>query len=97
MTRLKESQAALTLTYNAYNDAAIKPLAPLNVDDEESLKALLNGVMNRESISHMQHKKPAKKSIELRSCLADVLLLLDDCDIQEIKANMKKATAVETE
>jgi len=93
MKRLKESQEALTLIYNAYNDVAIKPLLPLKVDDVEALKKLLNAVMNRESVSHMQNIKTPKESTELRSSLADVLLLLDDCDIKEIKANMKKATS----
>ncbi len=93
MERLKESQEALTLIYNAYNEVTTNPLAPLNIDDEEALKKLLNTVMNRESISHMQKQKTPKESTELRSALADVLLLLDDCDIKVIKANMKKATA----
>lgn len=93
MKRLKESQEALTLIYNAYNDAATKPLLPLNVDDAEVLKKLLNTVMNRESVSHMQNIKTLKESTELRSSIADVLLLLDDCDIKEIKENMKKSTS----
>lgn len=93
MQRLKEAQEALTLIYNAYNDVSTKPLVPLEVDDETLLKKLLITVMNRESISHMQNKKSLKESTELRSSIADVLLLLDDCDIKEIKANMKKATA----
>jgi hypothetical protein len=97
MERLKESQEALTLIYKAYNEVATHPLSPLNIDDEEDLKKLLNTVMNRESISHMQKKKAPKESTELRSSLADVLLLLDNCDIKEIKAKMKKATAVEVE
>ena len=95
MQRLKESQEALTLIYNAYNEVATNPLAPLNIDDEDGLKKLLNTVMNRESISHIQHKKTLKESTELRSSIADVLLLLDGCDIKEIKAAMKKATATE--
>ncbi|PKI18172.1 hypothetical protein [Colwellia sp. 12G3] len=95
MERLKESQAALTLIYNAYNKVTINPLAPLDIDDEEGLKKLLNTVMNRESVSHMQNKKALKESVELRSSIADVLLLLDNCDIKEIKANMKKAAAAE--
>ncbi len=93
MERLKDSQAALTLNYNAYNDVVTKPLLPLNVDDAEVLKKLLNSVMNRESVSHMQNVKTPKESTELRSSIADVLLLLDDCDIKEIKANMKKSTS----
>ena len=95
MQRLKESQEALTLIYNTYNEVATNPLAPLNVNDEDALKKLLNTVMNRESVSHMQNKKALKESTELRSSIADVLLLLDNCDIKVIKANMKKATAVE--
>lgn len=93
MQRLKDSQAALTLIYNDYNNVTTNPLAPLKVNDVDELKKLLNTVMNRESISHMQNTKAPKESTELRSSLADVLLLLDDCDIQEIKANMKKATS----
>jgi hypothetical protein len=93
MERLKESQEALTLIYNAYNEVAPSPLAPLDIGDEAALKKLLNTVMNRESVSHMKNKKALKESTELRSSLADVLLLLDNCDIKEIKANMKKATA----
>ena len=93
MQRLKESQQALTLIYNSYNEVATNALAPLEVDDEAALKKLLNNVMNRESVSHMQNKKTLKESTELRSALADVLLLLDNCDIKEIKANMKKATS----
>ena len=96
MQRLKEAQEALTIIYNAYNVATPNPLAPLDVDDEAGLKKLLNTVMNRESISHMQKNKTQKESTELRSCIADVLLLLDNCDIQEIKAKMKKATATAT-
>ena len=95
MERLKESQEALTLIYNAYNDVAVNPLPPLSVGDEKVLKKLLETVMNRESVSHIQNKKTLKESTELRSSLADVLLLLDHCDIKEIKANMKKTTAVD--
>ena len=97
MQRLKESQEALTLIYNAYNEVATKPLAPLDIDDEDGLKKLLNTVMNRESVSHIQNKKTLKESTELRSSIADVLLLLDGCDIKEIKAAMRKATAAATE
>jgi len=93
MERLKQSQETMTLIYNAYNDVATNPLPPLKIDDEEVLKKLLNTVMNRESVSHMQKKKMPKESAELRSSIADVLLLLDNCDIKEIKANMKKTTA----
>jgi hypothetical protein len=95
MQRLKESQDALTVIYEKYNQATSHPLAPLNVDDADSLNKLLNTVMNRESISHIQNKKALKESTELRTLLADVLLLLDNCDIKQIKANMKKATMVE--
>lgn len=95
MERLKESQEALTLNYQAYNKVATNSLPPLEVDNENSLKELLNTVMNRESVSHMQNKKALKESAELRSSIADVLLLLDGCDIKEIKAAMRKATAVE--
>jgi hypothetical protein len=95
MERLIESKNALTVIYNAYNEAAIHALPSLNVDDEASLKKLLDTLMNRESISHIQHKKIIKESTELRGAIADVLLLIDGCDIQEIKANMKKSTAVE--
>ena len=94
MQRLIESKNALAVIYEAYNEAAIHPLPSLDVDDEAALKKLLDTVMNRESISHIQHKKVIKESTELRSSLADVLLLIDGCDIKEIKANMKKATAV---
>ncbi|WP_019028007.1 hypothetical protein [Colwellia piezophila] len=93
MQRLKESQETLTLIYNAYNKVTVSPLAELEIDDAEVLKKMLNTVMNRESISHIQNKKTLKESTELRSALADVLLLLDNCDIKEIKANMKKAMA----
>ena len=93
MQRLKESQEALTLIYNAYNEVAANPLAPLYINDEDCLKKLLNTVMNRESVSHIQNKKTLKESSELRSSIADVLLLLDGCDIKEIKAAMRKATA----
>ena len=92
MKRLKESQQTLVTLYKAYNDKELKPLSDLDVDDEQGLKKLLNTVMNRESISHMKKKKSSKESAELRSAIADVLLLLDNCDIKEIKANMKKAT-----
>jgi len=95
MERLIESQESLALIYKKYNEIAATPLAPLNMDDEDALKTLLNTVMNRESVSNMKNKKPAKESAELRSSIADVLLLLDGCDIQEIKANMKKSTSAE--
>lgn len=97
MKRLKESQETLTTIYNAYNAKEPNPLSDLNVDDEPGLKKLLNTVMNRESISHMKKKKSSKESAELRSAIADVLLLLDNCDIKEIKANMKKAVAAAEE
>ena len=67
MERLIESQEALAVIYNAYNKATDHPLAALNVDDEVTLKKLLDTVMNRESISHIQHKKVLKESTELRS------------------------------
>lgn len=94
MERLKESQVVLTQHYKAYNIATTNHLSPLDVNDEALLKVLLNTVMNRESISHMKNKKALKESAELRSAIADVLLLLDGCDIKEIKAAMRKATAV---
>jgi hypothetical protein len=97
MQRLKESQEALTLIYDAYNDVATNPLAPLDIDDQEGLKKLLDTVMNRESVSHIQNKKALKESTELRSSIADVLLLLDGCDIKEIKAAMRRATATAAE
>ncbi len=53
--------------------------------------------MNLESVSHIQNKKTLKESTELRSAIADVLLLLDGCDIKIIKAEMKKATATTAE
>ena len=93
MKRLKEAQQTLATIYKAYNDKDANPLPDLNVDDEPDLKKLLNTVMNRESIAHMQKRKACKESTELRSSIADVLLLLDNCDIKEIKENMKKATA----
>jgi hypothetical protein len=95
MQRLKDSQDALTVIYEKYNQVTSQPLAPLDINDPESLNKLLNTVMNRESISHIQKKKALKESIELRTLLADVLLLLDNCDIKEIKANMKKAAEIE--
>lgn len=95
MERLIESQEQLTKNYEAYNKVAPKPLAPLEVDNEDALKKLLNTLMNRESVSHMQNKKALPQSAELRSALADVLLLLDGCDIKEIKAAMKKSTAAD--
>jgi hypothetical protein len=91
MERLKTSQDELTSVYNAYNKVTEKPLPSLELNDEKSLKKLLNAVMNRESIAHIQKKKVPKETTELRSLLADVLLLLDSCDIKEIKAKMKKA------
>ncbi|TYK66872.1 hypothetical protein [Colwellia echini] len=97
MKRLKEAQAALTFIYTEYNKVTDNPLADLDINDEAALKKLLNTVMNRESIAHMQHKKALKESSELRSCIADVLLLLDDCDIKAIKAKMKKSTALAEE
>lgn len=90
MERLKESQQNLTKVYKAYNEKVLKPLTELNVDDEVSLKKLLDAVMNRESISHMKNQKSTKESAELRGAIADVLLLHDNCDIKEIKAKMKK-------
>ena len=93
MDRLKASQKVLSLSYKAYNEVAVKPLAPLKTNDAEVLKKLLDTVMNRESISHLKNSKAQKESTELRSALADVLLLLDGCDIKEIKAKMKKETA----
>lgn len=92
MKRLKESQTTLLNVYKAYHEVSDKPLAELKVDDEASLKKLLDSVMNRESISHMKNKKSPKESTELRGAIADVLLLLDKCDIKEIKAKMKKET-----
>ena len=97
MKRLKESQQTLVTIYKAYNEKESKPLADLDVNDEAGLKKLLDAVMNRESIAHMKNRKACKESAELRSALADVLLLLDNCDVKEIKANMKKATAEEVE
>jgi hypothetical protein len=96
MQRLKQAQDALTVIYEKYNQATPHPLAPLDVNDAKLLNKLLNTVMNRESIAHIQNKKALKESSELRTLLADVLLLLDNCDIKQIKANMKKATAVES-
>lgn len=95
MERLKASQETLELNYKVYNELVTNPLPSLNVDDEEGLKALLNTLMNRESVSHIQNKKTLKESTELRSSIADVLLLLDGCDIKIIKAEMKKSTAVD--
>lgn len=93
MDRITEAQDALTLIYTAYNKIASNPLAPLDVNDAVGLKKLLDTVMNRESVAHIQNKKAQKESTELRSSLADVLLLLDGCDMKEIKEKMKKSTA----
>ncbi|MEW6989998.1 hypothetical protein AADZ91_04845 [Colwelliaceae bacterium 6441] len=96
MERLQKAQYTLTENYKAYNDVATAPLKALDINDEVALKALLDTLMNRESVSHIQHKKPLKESTELRSAIADVLLLLDGCDIKIIKAEMKNSSTAET-
>ena len=93
MQRLKESQEALTLIYDAYNDVATNPLAPLDID--AGLAA--GDGSNVGSVLYIQNKKALKESTELRSSIADVLLLLDGCDIKEIKAAMRRATATAAE
>lgn len=97
MERLKSSQEALTQNYAAYNDVVEKPLPALDVDNESALKKLLDTVMNRESIAHTKKIKVPKEGGELRSAIADVLLLLDNCDIKAIKAKMKKETEAAAE
>lgn len=97
MERLKSSQETLAQNYAAYNAVASKMLPELELDNESALKKLLDTVMNRESIAHTKKIKVPKEGGELRSSIADVLLLLDNCDIKEIKAKMKRDTEEATE
>tara|TARA_R110000737_G_scaffold291262_1_gene297904 strand:+ start:86 stop:379 length:294 start_codon:yes stop_codon:yes gene_type:complete len=92
--RLKEAQASLITTYSLYNAASEKKLPAIDVDDNDSLKALLAVIQNREAIAYVQK---IKKSIptevsELKRLLADVMLLLDGVDIKAIKAKNKVAS-----
>jgi hypothetical protein len=84
--RLKAAQASLIATYSLYNAASEKKLPAIDADDNETLKALLEVIQNREAIAYVQK---VKKSIptevtELSRLLADVLLLLDVVDIKAI-------------
>tara|TARA_R110000787_G_scaffold154714_2_gene268451 strand:+ start:729 stop:1022 length:294 start_codon:yes stop_codon:yes gene_type:complete len=92
--RLKEAQASLITTYSLYNAASEKKLPAIDVDDTDTLKALLAVIQNREAIAYVQK---IKKSIptevsELKRLLADVMLLLDGVDIKAIKAKNKVAS-----
>ncbi|SEL48762.1 hypothetical protein SAMN05216262_11223 [Colwellia chukchiensis] len=92
MERLKEAQANLIATYSLYNAASEKALPEIDVDDSETLKALLDVIKNREAIAYVQKAKktiPSEVS-ELKRLLADVMLLLDGVDIKAIKANSKQ-------
>lgn len=94
MERLREAQANLITTYSLYNAASEKKLPTIDVDDDDSLKALLAVIQNREAIAYVQK---VKKSIptevsELKRLLADVMLLLDGVDIKAIKAKNKVAS-----
>tara|TARA_R110000764_G_scaffold20682_3_gene52948 strand:+ start:401 stop:619 length:219 start_codon:yes stop_codon:yes gene_type:complete len=69
-------------------------LPAIDADDNETLKALLEVIQNREAIAYVQK---VKKSIptevtELKRLLADVMLLLDGVDIKAIKAKNKVAS-----
>ncbi|GEM_PF-2368616 len=94
MERLKAAQASLIATYSLYNAASEKKLPAIDADDNETLKALLEVIQNREAIAYVQK---VKKSIptevtELKRLLADVMLLLDGVDIKAIKAKNKVAS-----
>ncbi|MBA6389879.1 hypothetical protein H4J38_03690 [Colwellia sp. BRX10-3] len=97
MERLKEAQASLITTYSLYNAASEKKLPAIDANDNETLKALLEVIQNREAIAYVQK---VKKSIptevtELKRLLADVMLLLDGVDIKILKAKSKVAANAE--
>ncbi|MBA6328180.1 hypothetical protein H4J46_09555 [Colwellia sp. MB02u-6] len=91
MERLKQAQASLVTTYSLYNVASEQKLPPIDADDTNTLKALLDVIQKREAIAYVQK---IKKSIptevtELKRLLADVMLLLDGVDIKVLKAKSK--------
>lgn len=97
MERLKEAQASLIATYSLYNAASEKPLPTIDVDDNDTLKTLLEVIQNREAIAYVQKNKKRIPSevTELKRLLADVMLLLDGVDIKAIKAKSKVASNTE--
>lgn len=93
MERLAEAQESLAAIYAQYNDVSEKKLPPIDTNDSEILKAVLEVIQNREAIAYV-HK--SKKSIpteatELKRLLADVMLLLDGVDLKAIKAKNNAA------
>lgn len=91
MKRLAEAKANLVTIYALYNVASAKPLPEINLDDETTLKKLLDVIQRREALAYVQKNKKAipKEVTELKRSLADVMLLLDGVDIMEIKAKNK--------
>lgn len=91
MKRLPEAKANLIAVYSLYNIASAKPLPDIDIDDEATLKKLLDVIQRREALAYVQKNKKAipKEVTELKRLLADVMLLIDGIDIMEIKAKNK--------
>ncbi|TWX65154.1 hypothetical protein [Colwellia sp. C1TZA3] len=93
MERLTQAQASLITTYSLYNVASEQKLPPIDANNTDTLKALLDVIQKREAMAYVQK---IKKSIptevtELKRLLADVMLLLDGVDIKALKAKSKVA------
>ena len=88
--RLAEAIDVVTIEYEKYSKAAVKPLPELETKNNDSLERLLEVVLLRESLSQRTTSK-APASIKLRASIADVILLNDDFDRKQISANANAA------
>lgn len=84
MERLSESIANLEALFEDFNKHLEHKLPPLNAEDPEALRALLEKIYLKEGrASRGQGGFKFKKSSQLRSAIADVLLLHEGKDYQD--------------
>lgn len=81
MERIREAQAHLKNEFEIYNNAAVKKLPPIAVDDTKSLEVMLECVTRRESLGQAK-KQGLPPAAKLKAAIADTLLLLDNFDIK---------------
>ena len=93
MKRLTQAKTNLVTTYTVFNADSKKKLPALDVNNEQSLKKLLDIIYRRETLAYVKKDKRSvpKEAVELKRSLADVLLLLDGFDMQKLKESNKNA------
>ena len=85
MDRLSAAKETFQKHLETYNSNSLKPIDVIEVN-EEVLAKLLDKVTLRESIEQRRTGKTTKANAEFKANIADLLLLLDDFDIKQKKA-----------